>query len=124
MVFHSLHGPAFSTALRSFVAPCWANLAGGRVAAQHVGTVADRDVTIQMLMDGNRTSCQGTAKSILFELPTTLQNGYCVVLGHNPFGLDREDPVQICARGAAKCGSFLCRRNRKLLVERLDILLA
>ena len=51
VVFHGLHGPAFSTALRELFRAGWANLAGGRVAADNVWPIADRHVSIQMLMD-------------------------------------------------------------------------
>jgi hypothetical protein len=69
--------PAFSTALRSFSDPGLATLAGGGVAAHHVEAIAYRHVAIQMLIDGDRTACQRTAKPALLQLPTALQNGYC-----------------------------------------------
>ena len=52
LVFHGLHGPAFSTALRF----CW--LVIGVIAADHVRSVADRHGRVQVLMDGNRATGQ------------------------------------------------------------------
>ena len=57
VVFHGLHGPVFSTALR-LVGVGVARLTGGGVAADHVRTIADRHGPIQMLLDGDGATGQ------------------------------------------------------------------
>ena len=57
VVFHGLHGPAFSTALRELFRAGLANLAGGRVAADHVWPIADRHRPIQMLSADDAPPC-------------------------------------------------------------------
>ena len=51
VVFHGLHGPAFSTALRFRLGRV------GREAAHHVRAVADRDVAVEVFMNGHRQAC-------------------------------------------------------------------
>ena len=80
LVFHGFHGPAFSTALRFLVGGSWANLAGGRVAADHMRSVPDRHCPIQMIMDGDRAAGQRTAKPALLQLPVPICNRDRVVL--------------------------------------------
>ena len=123
VVFHGLHGPAFSTALRELFRAGWANLAGGRVAADNVWPIADRHVSIQMLMDRHGAAGQRAAKPALLQLPIALRDRDGIVLGHHALGLNREDSVQVQGCGAAECGSFLCRGDRERLVEDRYILL-
>jgi len=124
VVFHGLHRPAFSTALRALVGAGLAQLAGGRVAADHVRAIPDRHRPIQMFMDSDRAASQRTAEAALLQLPATVSDRDCVVVGHHALGLHREDPAQVPTRRATKCASFLGRLHRELLVERCHILLA
>ena len=101
LVFHGFHGPVFSTALRFRCLP------GRRKSADHVGAVADRHIAVQVFMDGDRTSGQGTAKATLFQLPVLISDGDGVVLGHHALSLHGKDPIQIRPRRFAKrkfCG--------------------
>ena len=70
VVFHGLHRPAFSTALRALVGAGLAQLAGGRVAADHVRAIPDRHRPIQMFMDSDRAASQRTAEVAEYETAT------------------------------------------------------
>ena len=103
LVLRNSHGPVFSTA--------WL------VTADQVRAVANRDCTIQVLMNGHRLAGQRMAPAAFVNLPPAILDGHGVVLAHHSFGLDREDPVQIAAPTATKRGAFFTRFHRELLVE-------
>ena len=65
MVFHGLHGPAFSTALPLLVRSGLAILAGGRVTADHMWPISNRHVPVQMLMDRYGAAGERIAKPAL-----------------------------------------------------------
>src|SRR5450755_4425493 len=122
-VFHRFHGPAFSTAVPCLFAGRFARPAIGVIAPDHVRSVTDRDVPIEVLMDGDRAAGQRVAEPALLDLPVTIADRHRVVLGHHALGLHREDPVQIRARRAAKGRPLLGRSGGELLIERPDIAL-
>ena len=119
LVFAGFHAPAFSTALA--VARLRPRLTQLIESAHHVGAVADRDLPIQVFMDGYRASCQRAPKSCFADLSAAISDGYGIVLGHRPLSLHREDPLQIRPATATKSGSLLCRGNREFLVELTDV---
>ncbi len=83
LVFHGFHGTVISM-------------------AYDMRTVADRNGTVQMLVNGDGLTSQGVAPTGLVELPPPTTDGNRVVFGHNAFGLNREDPVQIAAGAGAE----------------------
>ena len=115
LVFHRLHGPAFSTALRALACVGLAQLTGGRVAADHVRAIPDRHRLIQMFMDGDCAAGQRTAEAALFQLPVLLPDRYRIVLGHNALGLDREHPVQVRSRGTEMAPAIAVQRAEQTL---------
>jgi len=70
-----------------------------------------------MLMDRHGATGERVAKAALLQLPVAIRNRDCIVLSHHALGLNREDPIQIGARGTPERGSFLGRRYCELLVE-------
>src|SRR5882724_7173024 len=116
--------PPFPRLSGLWLEPGLAQLAGGRVAANHVRAIPDRHRPIQMFMDSDRAASQRTAEAALLQLRATVPDRDCVVVGHHALGLHREDPAQVPTRRTAKCASFLGRLHRELLVERCHILLA
>jgi hypothetical protein len=70
--------------------------------AHYVRTVTNRDRAIQVLMNGHGVAGQGIPPAGFIELPPLIANRYRVVLSHHPFGLNREDPIQVTASAAAE----------------------
>src|SRR5579862_1699034 len=89
--------------------------------AHHVRSVADRDGAIQMLMDGDRLTGQCVPPTSLVELPPLVPDRNRVVLGHDPFGLNGEDPVQIAAPAAAEGGAALGGFHGEASVEFVNV---
>ena len=77
LVFHRIHGPAFSTAFR--------------VLTHHVRSKPYRDGVVQVMVDRHGLSGQGVAPAALFDLPPTLADGHGIVLANHALGLNRED---------------------------------
>ena len=117
VVFHGLHGPVFSTALRRFLCARGKSLAARLVAAHYVGTIPDGHVSVEMFVDRHRASGQRAAELALLQLPAPIRDGHGVVLGHHALGLQREDPIQVGSGRAPKRRSWLPRLHGELVVE-------
>jgi len=121
LVFAGFHAPAFSTALFSagadqFFFPVIET-------SDYMGTEADRDRLIQVLVDGHRAPGEGIPEPRLVDLPEPAPHRNRVIFGHDSLRLHREDPVQVAPAGASKRGALFLRRYRELIVELPDILL-
>jgi hypothetical protein len=70
-----------------------------------------------MLMNRYGAARQRAAKPPLVDLPLPFSDRYCIVLGHHPFGLHGENPLQVLPATAPKRRPFLFACDRKLGVE-------
>src|SRR5579863_3601831 len=77
-----------------------------------------------MLMNGHGLAGERVPPAALVNLPPTVADGHRVVLAHDSFGLDGEDPIQIAAPAASKGGAVFRRFHAELLVELLEVMLA
>jgi hypothetical protein len=87
----------------------------------HMGSVADRNGSVQMLVNRHRAAGQSMAKARLVDLPRPRGNGHGVIFGHHSLGLHREDPVQIASAGTSKRRAFFLRRDAEPGVELPDV---
>src|SRR5438874_4514715 len=74
-----------------------------------------------MFVDRDRASRQCIAKPRLVDLPEPGPYSDRIIFVYYPFGLHREDPVQVAPAGAPKRRALLFRRHAELLVELPDI---
>src|SRR5215470_6520430 len=88
----------------------------GIKAAHRMRPVANRHLAVQVLVNGNRATCQGATKPALVQLPASLPNRHRVVLGYHTLRLDGEDPVQIRPAASPKCRSTLRGNHREFAV--------
>src|SRR5674476_679816 len=119
LVFAGFHAPAFSTALFG----CRADqlFSGGAITSYDVRAEADRDGSVQVLVDHYRAPRQAIAKSGLVDLPPAVSDGHGVVLFHHALRLYREDPVQVAPTGAPERRAFLRSHHLELAVELPDV---
>jgi len=89
LVFHRGHRPVFSMALRFRLRDRHSVVVE---ASHHMRTIADRRISIQMLVDGDHASGKRAAKPALLQLPISVLDRDRVVLGddtlclHDYFG--------------------------------------
>ncbi len=121
LVLSGFHAPAFSTAFF-----CLRDCGSVRLETTHyMRPKTNGDGVVQMLMDDHRASRQRVPKGGLVQLPESVRNGDRVVLIYHPFGLDREDPVQVRSdRGTESRFSFVGGGNSELFIELRNVAVA
>src|SRR5229473_692869 len=79
--------------------------------------IADRNRSVQMLMNGDGAASQGMPPAGLVELPDLVLQTERVVLRHAALRLNREDPVQIGSCRTPEGSPLLGRCHPELSVE-------
>src|SRR5277367_5471443 len=95
-----------------------------RVAAHQMRSESNGYRAVQVLVNGHGLAGQRMFPATLLDLPPAIADSHGVVLTHNPFRVDREDPIQIPASAFTEGRSLFRRRHGKVLVELLDVVLA
>jgi hypothetical protein len=91
---------------------------------EQVRAPADRQASIQVFTDRDRTAGQSVSEASFVQLQTAVLDDHGVVLAHHTFGLHREHKVQIFAAALAKGSPFLGGRLSTLSIELGDVAVA